>query len=765
MIFLLALLLLLASPSLGLAFQQCFPSTTCTIGEFLYDDEYQPQTGAVCTLTVKYPDGGDWLEASASATTDAWYYYDAAIGTTEGRYPANLCCSINDDYLCLDKSFEVAAPAETSNLTAADVWSYSSRSLTGFGSLVTDIWNHSTRSLTSFGDLIANIWSSSTTSTTSGPAQQIASIETEQQQQRVLLEKLVNAPIVSLSLEEGQTLPDLNSKLEQSERHAAALQELISQARQTLIAETDNQALTKLMALFDRPAALSALTAAWQGPAFSRLELDFTAVRSALLSANARPAGLTGVMAKILELGDTLDAVDGYLAQVRARAETLAAEEQKLAALLENWSGQGEAVLAKNVSAGRRRVLALNQFPAGDDLIESAKLKNVVFNLQALLALNRQLLAVKPGEPVRALWLTEGSVIFRGVITNPSKIISQTVPLKFYLPRELKTEDILSLDPSLTANYDTAEEALYVTGSYTLKPEEVRLIAVEVEDIWQLTAEELELLRKQAAELARPLEKTSFFAQGTVLKTEIEMSLGKILMNQQKAVSPENRIRAYREAKLELNGINANLAKLQDLASQAANTGSVFGFVGGVQAVAVWGILLIVIASFVFLTIYMRQLKLRPAVKPAKIKAEPAPDISRQGVNPLFLPAVAVVTAIVTVIISQFWLRPQPAAILEVAAPSPPASPKPSGEGGKPAEVNVRQEKQVLGDSMPKLLTVPEGSSVNIRAKPEAAAPIIMTVKTSLEVFVFDQKDGWSRFGFSPQDPSQSWWVSSQFLD
>lgn len=750
----LALLLLLASPSLGLAFQQCFPSTTCTIGEFLYDDEYQPQTGAVCTLTVKYPDGSDWLEASASATTDAWYYYDAAIGTTEGRYPANLCCSINDDYLCLDKSFEVTAPAENSNLTAADVWSYSSRTLTGFGDLIANIWDHSTRTLTGFGDLFFS----------SGPTQQIASIETEQQQQRVLLEKLVNAPVVSLSLEEGQILPDLNSKLEQSERHAAALQELVSQARQTLIAETDNQALTKLMALFDRPAALSALTAAWQGPAFSRLELDFTAVRSALLSANARPAGLTEVMAKILELGDTLDAVDGYLAQVRARAETLAAEEQKLAALLENWSGQGEAVLANNVSAGRRRVLALNQFPAGDDLIESAKLKNVVFNLQALLALNRQLLAVKPGEPVRALWLTEGSIIFRGVITNPSKIISQTVPLKFYLPRELKTEDILSLDPSLTANYDTAEEALYVTGSYTLKPEETRLIAVEVEDIWQLTAEELELLRKQAAELARPLEKTSFFAQGTVLKTEIEMSLGKILMNQQKAVSPENRIRAYREAKLELNGINANLAKLQDLASQAANTGSVFGFVGGVQAVAVWGILLIVIASFVFLTIYMRQLKLRPAVKPAKIKAEPAPDISRQGVNPLFLPAVAVVTAIVTVIISQFWLRPQPAedTILQVAVPSP--SPEISPDP-KPAEVNVRQEKQVLGASMPKLLTVPEGSSVNIRAKPEAAAPIIMTVKTSLEVFVFDQKDGWSRFGFSPQNPDQSWWVSSQFLD
>lgn len=71
----------------------------------------------------------------------------------------------------------------------------------------------------------------------------------------------------------------------------------------------------------------------------------------------------------------------------------------------------------------------------------------------------------------------------------------------------------------------------------------------------------------------------------------------------------------------------------------------------------------------------------------------------------------------------------------------------------------------MLGEAAPKRLTVPEGSSVNLRSKPDPAAAVIMTVKTSLDVYVFETSDDWSRIDFSRQDSGQSWWVSSQFLD
>ncbi|GIV21835.1 MAG: hypothetical protein KatS3mg023_3586 [Armatimonadota bacterium] len=55
-----------------------------------------------------------------------------------------------------------ATISSRSTLTAADVWSYGTRTLTSFGTLVSDIatavWSASTRTLTSFGSLVSDIW-------------------------------------------------------------------------------------------------------------------------------------------------------------------------------------------------------------------------------------------------------------------------------------------------------------------------------------------------------------------------------------------------------------------------------------------------------------------------------------------------------------------------------------------------------------------------------------------------------------------------------
>ncbi len=48
---------------------------------------------------------------------------------------------------------------------------------------------------------------------------------------------------------------------------------------------------------------------------------------------------------------------------------------------------------------------------------------------------------------------------------------------------------------------------------------------------------------------------------------------------------------------------------LKDLARRAGDSSSLFGFVGGVQALSVWGIIFIIIVGFVFLSIYMKILR------------------------------------------------------------------------------------------------------------------------------------------------------------
>lgn len=63
------------------------------------------------------------------------------------------------------------AVSTRSTLTASDVWSHATRTLTSFGTLVSDIasavWSAGARTLTSFGTLVSDIWSAATRTLTS----------------------------------------------------------------------------------------------------------------------------------------------------------------------------------------------------------------------------------------------------------------------------------------------------------------------------------------------------------------------------------------------------------------------------------------------------------------------------------------------------------------------------------------------------------------------------------------------------------------------
>lgn len=178
-------------------YQRCKIGATCIIGEFLYDDNYNPIATASCVLTTRDPEGSVFINsASMSASTDGWYSYNVnTTNQTEGLYRSQMCCTTAPDYLCLDKSFYIGpsflsasevensvwnatasahiTPATFGNnlqkpvLTASEIWGYTDRTLSGFGTLIADIWSYSTRSLTGFGTLIADIWKNDSRTLTS----------------------------------------------------------------------------------------------------------------------------------------------------------------------------------------------------------------------------------------------------------------------------------------------------------------------------------------------------------------------------------------------------------------------------------------------------------------------------------------------------------------------------------------------------------------------------------------------------------------------
>lgn len=115
-------------------------------------------------------------------------------------------------------------------------------------------------------------------------------------------------------------------------------------------------------------------------------------------------------------------------------------------------------------------------------------------------------------------------------------------------------------------------------------------------------------LRTQAEDLFKPLNGTSYFAQGSTIKADINVSLDKVIELQKSAYTPESRIRAYREAMIEINGAERKIEDMKTLTASAGSMGNMFGFIGGVSTIGVFGIIMVVIVGIAFLGMLFKML-------------------------------------------------------------------------------------------------------------------------------------------------------------
>jgi hypothetical protein len=619
----------------------CNPGESCTVGEFLYNDSYAPEIAAVCVLSSKYPDGTAHLSSQAlTSTADAWYGHTFTTPATLGYYRAEICCDENGNHMCIDKSFEVktAVTSSSSSLTTSDissaVWGYSGRTLTGFNNIVSDVWSYATRNLTS-GANITNITSTA----------DVAEIKKTTDETRLLLEQLVNKPIIENSLEDIEDI-DLGQKIEESKRTANELYmnlllvnaeitktnknwnnltdseilDSLTDTRNLLGDETDSENSNTFFS------KVNFLRNTWGFKEADDLYDSVKAVKSSIgfVQTGVATYGKSKTLQKELASSVSyLTSTEKILAQTNKKiteAESLSQLIDKnlgeVNSYLNSWKAETASQVNYEVEKLQKNVLGFNKVPKGQlaltvnysDISLDKKVKNKLLGLRGLLFANKKLMLNGSKVALTANWLEEGSVVFKTLITNPSLLISQEVPLKYYLPKEIKKENIIESDLGTTIAYDTDKEQLYVEGNYTLKAGETKTIKVRVEDVWEISISEVESLKKQAQSLSEPLAKTAYFAQGVTLKSDIDVSLDKAVELLKEGTTPESKIKSYREAEIEINAAKEKIEKLKELVTQASSSGSILGFVGGSQAIAVWGIVVIVATVFVFLTIYMRKL-------------------------------------------------------------------------------------------------------------------------------------------------------------
>jgi hypothetical protein len=645
--------------------QNCTVSTTCVIGEFLFDDDSAPIAGATCTLTSSYPDHTSYLSSQAlsGGGADGWYYYSFTAPSTTGYYSTILSCTVSGDTLSIDKSFQVVAATDTSSIASA-VWNYSSRTITSLGSTVADIWK--TKVITTQGATVVPIDTLVDTSTKAGEI-------------RLLMEKLVNKPIIQNALE--QTVPDLSEKLNGTRAVANQIyvnnQYLTSQS--AVMVSNWNTASGKdlLSSVIDLANVLGEdgdatsgntlfaeanwIRDSWNWDETENIYNQMAASRKIIGDlksglANYQKDPVLYSKAKELvqsflalekTIGTVTDTASGstLFAKIKATSDLALRLDEKGSAveslLTEYAKSTDRAGMADRIIEAKNQVLALNKVPGISGAVvnpvagDPVSLANTLLGLKGVIDSNKIYLSVGTDKAMLNTWLEIGSIIFKTLVTNPSRLVSQEAEIKYYLPQELKKEDVIKSDTGLTVSYDVEKDQLYVEGKINLTPGQTKTFSVETKDIWTITTETISSLRKETEDLFTPLEKTAFYAQAVSLKSDINANLDQITTLLEGATTPEEKIKAYRESMILKAAVEEKIAALRSLVGQASASGNLKGFVGGSQAFAVWGIILIVIAGFVFLTIYMKKI-----MKKAEVKEEEPSTEQGQTLLPQASPKV-----------------------------------------------------------------------------------------------------------------------------
>ncbi len=203
------------------------------------------------------------------------------------------------------------------------------------------------------------------------------------------------------------------------------------------------------------------------------------------------------------------------------------------------------------------------------------------------------------------------SITLRVIAVNPSEEINQSVPIKVYLPLEVKPEDII-YKGDLEIAYDTQQGSYYMFGEYDLKPQEVLEKEVELKDVWMIEDTQIIALRKEAKETFSVFEKTIYADKAATLAKNVEKKLKEIEdMQKVSVVNPAQHISDYRYCLTLLNSAKSDIVVAKTLLAEIEPKGA---------AKLTWKIIIFIIVflgilGIGFYVIWQRQAKLETEQK------------------------------------------------------------------------------------------------------------------------------------------------------
>ncbi|MBI3602041.1 MAG: hypothetical protein HY209_04015 [Candidatus Omnitrophica bacterium] len=145
------------------------------------------------------------------------------------------------------------------------------------------------------------------------------------------------------------------------------------------------------------------------------------------------------------------------------------------------------------------------------------------------------------------------TVKLKMIVANPSDSESRTLPVKTYLPKGIKPEDVVDKG-DFVIKYDFEKSLYYAYQEVTLNPQKTVTLQLSINDIWTITEADINGLKSHIQEMLQALQKTEYAARSQTLGGGILERLQNIIKAQnQPGLSIEQRISNYQ--------INSNLLK------------------------------------------------------------------------------------------------------------------------------------------------------------------------------------------------------------
>lgn len=166
------------------------------------------------------------------------------------------------------------------------------------------------------------------------------------------------------------------------------------------------------------------------------------------------------------------------------------------------------------------------------------------------------------------------SIMLKVMIVNPSQKHKQTYPMKAFLPQEVLPEHIVHKE-DLEVGYDAEKQSYFVAKEIELDPGQSVVKTIEVSDIWVIPEERLKEISDESNELFDKLAGTKYEEKARFLVNNMEILLTHIFeMQNDKTLTPEEHISAYRENKDKLREIELDLVVLRRLMISSGESGA-----------------------------------------------------------------------------------------------------------------------------------------------------------------------------------------------